>query len=203
MRRNATSIVVLGAMLALALVPPAAHASRSITLAAESGELGRVRNVTGGVNFKDPFGEEWNVGCALSMTQTFSRSIAKRGGATAGSITAITAESCRGGIVRVLTETLPWPVTYVTFSGTLPVITSMRLQLNGFAWLLSAFHGIDRCLYRGNIQWTTSGNPITSLRWDETVALGLSVDLTVGTCPRTGIFRGTDTISPGIAMTLV
>ena len=57
--------------------------------------------------------------------------------------------ACAGGSATMLSETLPWHVTYQGFSGTLPRITRIRLFVRRVAFIVEPGLSI-RCLYREN-----------------------------------------------------
>jgi hypothetical protein len=114
---------------------------------------------------------------------------------------------CRSGRAIPLNTREGWPVTYISFRGTLPRIESIRLQLNGTAFLVSAFGGFGECLFRGNAQGTTGGGTtVTEVRADERVTLGLETNLNGLFCPATGNFRGTFLVfnpREGVRLTLI
>ena len=99
------------------------------------------------------------VHCPVTLEGAFSRAtIEKVIGSQIGSITrAIVAnERCRGGHATVLTETLPWRVTYEGFGGTLPRITSVILLLAEPAFRIET--AIITCLSRAtNLRGTVTG----------------------------------------------
>jgi hypothetical protein len=65
-----------------------------------------------------------------------------------GAVTrAIFAEAnCTGGKFRTLSEKLPWHVKYISFSGTLPNIETVKIALIGVQLLDEGF-GFVSCLY--------------------------------------------------------
>ncbi len=68
------------------------------------------------------------VHCPVTLEGSFhTPTIRKVIGSLIGYVTraAVRNEACRGGHATVLTETLPWHVTYEGFTGTLPRITSI------------------------------------------------------------------------------
>jgi len=76
-----------------------------------------------------------------------ARTFAKVARALVGYITRASVGTCSAGEARVLTETLPWHLRYSSFTGTLPNITRVRLELVGFEHLISSVFGFHRCLY--------------------------------------------------------
>jgi hypothetical protein len=104
------------------------------------------------------------VRCAVTMEGSFhSRTISKVSGAQIGYITrAIAAHPCEGagevwflnGTERTENEltgqTLPWRILYTSFSGTLPNITAVKVNILGMSFLastLDAFLSKRKCLY--------------------------------------------------------
>jgi len=83
--------------------------------------------------------------CNVSLEGAFSsRTFTKSNGSQIGSITEARIEGCSTRIV-FLTETLPWPLFYSSFIGTLPMIEQLVTLLTGmrFRW-----GTISTCLYR-------------------------------------------------------
>jgi hypothetical protein len=142
------------------------------------------------VVFSEPVGEPppHIVLCAATLEGSFhSRTIIKTVNSLIGFITraAFKEETCRGGRMRVLRETLPWHIQYEGFTGTLPRIGSILAKVIGMAILteFSAFPG-SSCLIR-----TTAENPAhvifpreaggaISFRWNEERFIP-----TTGLCP--------------------
>jgi hypothetical protein len=90
--------------------------------------------------------------CPLTLEGSFhSRTLSKVCGQLIGYITKAGVINCgtAGGAreLRLLTETLPWHVRYASFTGTLPRITKIRIQVIGWAFLLN-LELIGSCLYR-------------------------------------------------------
>jgi hypothetical protein len=145
-------------------------------------------------------GGEIRITCSITTEGSFhSRTISKVSGALVGYITRISiAHPCRGGEIRALTETLPWHIEYLSFTGTLPRITSMRGALVGLNIQQEAI-GIT-CLYR-----TTQEHPgigISEINAEGQVTGGRSEEATQiphfsGSmlCPREGHTSGTGTVA--------
>ncbi|MFL5818778.1 MAG: hypothetical protein ACJ76L_14420 [Conexibacter sp.] len=81
------------------------------------------------------------VSCPLTLEGSLSgATIAKRAGSTVGRVTRAVirggsgAGECTGGTARVNSETLPWDLTYDSFGGTLPNITSVGLSMSRAAF---------------------------------------------------------------------
>jgi len=89
------------------------------------------------------------VSCPVTLEGSFhSSSFIKREQLLLGYVTRgiLPGASCTGGSATVLTETLPWHVTYERFTGTLPAITEIALQVHGAAFNISAMQ--ITCLYQ-------------------------------------------------------
>ncbi len=121
-----------------------------------------------------------DIECAVTLRGSFhDSSFAKSSRALVGSIThAIVNEgSCVGGVVDPLEETLPWHVTYTGFGGSLPGISSLTVDIVGWAmftdstadclWLTTSAEPL-----RGIANIEGSGT-ITSFNADETRSIDL------------------------------
>lgn len=99
--------------------------------------------------------------CPVTMSGRFERrTFAKVSGTQIGVVENVsvfrsgrTTEICRGGEITLLTETLPWHVTYGGFFGTLPRITDVRVNLVNTAFRID-MEGAATCLIR-----TTASEP--------------------------------------------
>jgi hypothetical protein len=86
---------------------------------------------------------------------------------------------CTGGTLTILTETLPWRLNYVGFTGRLPAIERVRLSLVGIAFRIT-FRGSLTCLAGttarepafGEVAVGTGGR-VENLRLDETRTIRL------------------------------
>jgi hypothetical protein len=194
-------LAALAALLVLALGGGTAAALRSISV------VGGARTVTAtsrALTFTEEEGN-FRVICEVILEVRLNAAAGKAVGSSVGSANVRT-RNCSGGSVVVLPRNQPWAITFVSFTGTLPNITSVRLEIRRAEFLLEAFFGIARCLYSGNAQGTTGGgtNRITEIRADERRLLPLASEALSGvTCPRNGIFRGTFTVSPTVEIRLV
>jgi hypothetical protein len=139
-------------------------------------------------------GEGTNVICEVTLNATLNAAISKTERSQAGTAEARANEAaCSGGHARPLNVRGGWRVLYKSFTGTLPSITSVRLILEGTAFLVEAFGGLGRCLYSGNSEGTTGPNTsVTEIRADETVKLNLFRNDGIS-CPARGGFKGTFT----------
>jgi len=92
------------------------------------------------LEFTEANGEIGTVKCPVTLEGSFhSGTIRKVEHALIGHVTRASvaaASSCTGGSATVLQETLPWHIQYMGFTGTLPIIQSVRLLLAGAAFKL-------------------------------------------------------------------
>lgn len=143
---------------------------------------------------------ESSVRCPLTLTGTFATTaLTKTTRGLVGNIvnSAIGFPTCANGRPNVLAETLPWHVRYESFTGTLPAIGSIALEVIGlsYRWELNLLS--ISCLFSATeaapARWRASlerGGAITSVRWDETKRIpGTGIIL----CPREATFGGTGT----------
>ncbi len=196
-------LAALAALVVLAFGSGIASANRSIEASVASGELGRITATSARLTFTDSEAT-FRIVCQVVLTISLNRSVSKTRESVAGRVNAVEVTRCEGGTVSVLTATLPWTVQYISFAGTLPNITSLRLRLKNVGFLVSAFFGLGRCLYGGDAEGTTGGGTtITELRADESRALGLVTNLGGFECPAGGVFRGTFTVAPNVRLRLI
>jgi hypothetical protein len=192
---------LLGALAAIAVVSigaGTAGALRSIefgTTRSETRSMSRALTIEGG---------GVRAVCEVTLLKELF-TVAKTRGARAGTARLVANErTCTGGRLRPLNTIEGWTVTYQSFTGTLPNITSVRFEILAFAFLIQAFGGLGDCLYRGNAQVTTGpGTNVTELRFDATIALPLSRDLTGLFCPGEVVLRGTGTLGTTGTMRLI
>ncbi len=93
--------------------------------------------------------------CPATLSGRFhARTFAKVSGALIGVVDNVsifrngrTTERCRGGGITILTESLPWHVTYGGFFGTLPSIRSVRVNIIGAAFRIE-WEELATCLIR-------------------------------------------------------
>jgi len=87
------------------------------------------------------------VRCAVTLEGSFNLlAIEKVAGTNIGSITRASLGGCTGGTATVLTEGLPWELTYDSFTGTLPNIASIRERVLGAA--IQVRNELATCLAR-------------------------------------------------------
>jgi len=118
----ATAAVVLGAAVSSA-------AARRIEVSSQ-----RFHQVWTAFSFKGEFATST---CPVTLEGSFhSKTTSKVAGQLVGYISRVTVgnSSCTSGHATVLTETLPWHITYQGFTGTLPRITEIHLLLVGAAF---------------------------------------------------------------------
>lgn len=113
--------------------------------------------------------------CPTTLEGSFhTRTIAKVLRSLIGYITRaiVKRESCTNGSATVLTETLPWHITYEGFRGTLPIITALRVLLRrpSFRVLARTFIGNIECLSQPeNILGTINGTFVSGAFKPETL----------------------------------
>lgn len=118
--------------------------------------------------------------CNLTLEGSFHyRTLVKRESALAGFITRAIITTCTGASATVLTATLPWHLTYNGFTGTLPNITTLRLNIIGVSFNVRP-EGSVACLARSTaanparaIATLGVGGSVTGLRADETAQIPL------------------------------
>jgi hypothetical protein len=97
------------------------------------------------VEFALPF---FTTRCQVTLEGSLhTRTIAKVQGALIGYITTARLGPCAQGSATILTETLPWHVRYLAFSGPLPNITDLVINVIGAAFRVREPIGIN-CLSR-------------------------------------------------------
>jgi hypothetical protein len=186
------------------LILAALVATCSLGLAVGSATAGRLsttntrfRVTWNSMRFADPTGESSiQMSCRVTLEGSFhSSTIRKIAGALIGSITrgAVDSNNCRGTNephrITVLAETLPWHLTYESFAGTLPNITSVTFLVSRYSVQFSSVvFGITAfCLYRDagraeeNVAETATRNTATG---------AITVNAPVGG-RRASFFRGT------------
>jgi len=137
--------------------------------------------------------------CAVTLNGVIDRDIEKTRGLVVGAIIGGTlGRSCTEGSATLLRETLPWDLSYSSFTGTLPNITSVNLTSTRLGAQLSAF-GVT-CLYasteaalsRVSINLSGSGQ-VTGLRMDESASIPKRSG--IEWCPAAISMQGTGTVT--------
>ena len=86
--------------------------------------------------------------CQVTLEASYhSRTIAKVQGSLVGYITTARLGPCSAGSATILTETLPWHIRYLAFSGILPNITALIANSVGGSFRIREPFGIN-CLAR-------------------------------------------------------
>lgn len=149
-----------------------------------------------------------NINCKITLLGHFlENTIPKIVGTKVGVVrhvepTTAAEPPCTGGTITVLTETLPWGVNYGGFTGRLPEITRIRLNLIGVAFRVRVTSNGLACLAGTNSREPASGEislgangRAETLRADETVGIRLGGGFL---CEIAGNshFSGTGTILP-------
>ncbi|HEX4806912.1 MAG TPA: hypothetical protein VFU94_13520 [Conexibacter sp.] len=97
------------------------------------------------------------VTCAVTLEGSFhERTTAKVIGRLLGYITRATVGTCVRGSATVLNETLPWHIQYAGFTGRLPTITSVLLNMIGASFAVQP-EGSLRCLARTEANHPSKG----------------------------------------------
>jgi hypothetical protein len=125
------------------------------------------------------FDENW-ARCRVTLEGSFhSATIQKVSRALIGYITRAFIRPCEVGSAWFLTgaegqaETLPWHVRYDSFTGTLPTIERLRLQIVGFSYKYTHLAPGEYCLFRSTeaapavIDLVLNGNPVPLVRFNE------------------------------------
>jgi hypothetical protein len=126
--------------------------------------------------------------CPVTLEGTYAAaSFPSVSGTRIGFVRRATIGTCAGGSARALTETLPWTVSYSSFGGTLPNITSLTLDVIGARFRISENIACEaRTTEREPLRIIAtreSNTVLTGIRADESV----SYVLTGGFCE---IFTG-------------
>lgn len=141
--------------------------------------------------------------CNFTLELELARGpISKVEGASIGSVTNVRWAECEGGRIGAVLG-LPWEVTYVSISGTLPSgMTSMKIRILNWRFRFELFFGLVDCLWAGNVgmimtvslvRGTTDRYTSSWLRVDENETLSY-VSGPEG-CPRSGSFSGNFALS--------
>jgi hypothetical protein len=144
--------------------------------------------------------ETFSAKCVIRLKGRFhSTSIVKSNNTLIASVTESRRTNCTEGNIWVLngveviegernptTNSLPWNILYVSFSGRLPLITSIRTALVGLSILVREF--FESCLYRTTLtrplflEFLIEANgAVTGTRADETTLIPAAGG--VGFCP--------------------
>jgi len=134
--------------------------------------------------FSGPFGTSR---CPITLEGSFHEgTIVKTLGRLLGFITGGSIGVCPSGSATLLTESLPWHMAYLSFTGSLPNITSLSTNLIGFG--LRVRTGMESCLIRST---TTEPVKLTFNREPGGVLTSLELGGSIRTGPECFSVRGT------------
>jgi hypothetical protein len=131
------------------------------------------------------------VRCNVSMSGSFRSAIGTRSGEAAGSVTRASASGCTGG-ENVTFLSLPWSMTYSSFTGTQPE------RMTGFLTLVNgasvSVRSLISCLYRGElgVRFALSGTDPYEVGTISTLTNSLPLSSGFG-CPTSGTMTGSFT----------
>jgi hypothetical protein len=151
----------------------------------------------------EAFENEARVRCALTLEGSFhSATVRKVRGALIGAVTrsTIKGESCEGGRATILQESLPWHLTWESFSGTLPRIEEVTFLIRRYEFRMEVTVLGFRiaCLYldqgrpeenlAGSVRVDTATGQVTT----ETPLTDRYAGFRIGSelCPRRARFEG-------------
>ncbi len=126
--------------------------------------------------------------CSVTLAGSFhSATQTKSIGSLIGYITSASAGSCSGGTaMTILAGTLPWHVSYGGFSGTLPTISAVTLNVIGSAIEFDPAGALPSCLFRSDaaepfrLRLTVANGTISGLTFDPTASIDLEEDRFLG-----------------------
>jgi hypothetical protein len=131
------SLALVGAMVLLGAVVATASA-RNLSVSSQT-----LRAAFREVILNGPFG---TIACAVTVEGSFhQRTTAKIQATLVGYITSAILGVCSQGTATLLRETLPWHIRYLSFTGTLPNITTLRANVIGSSYRIRETFGTS-CL---------------------------------------------------------
>ena len=152
MRTTLPTAIVVAVL--LAVLATTASALNSIHITPAGADRAASREFT----FMLPEELEHRIICEFFVRLEATERIPKTEGALAANVTeAAVSERCLAGVMRILRPeaSRPWRLTYVSFRGTLPLITLIALELRGFATLVQVEAPFPySCLYSGNLRFS-------------------------------------------------
>jgi hypothetical protein len=123
--------------------------------------------------------------CNLTLEGSFhTRTLSKTRGALIGHVTRASLNNCSGVFVTTLQASLPWHISYRSFTGTLPSITGLQIDIVGFTFLLDT--ALTDCLYQSTMSAPVpatiniSGGRATSVAFNESGAVPIRTSLSLG-----------------------
>lgn len=155
------------------------------------------------LHFRDEGGH--NVACGVTLDGSFhSRTISKVSGQLVGLVNQAIVANCSPGTGRALTETLPWHIQYNSFSGVLPRIETLRIQMVGAKFRVT--EGSLGCLSAttqaspgfGDIN-VEAGGKVTSMRALEEFTIPLTGEFGLCSFASPGRFEGEAVVSSSAA----
>ena len=144
------------------------------------------------------------ISCPMTLEKELSERISKIERSRMGTVRGTTGTCANGFGVYIITL-LPeaWTINYNSFSGTLPAITGLTVEIVNFSFLYAQI-GQGSCLYKGNLHMseTVAGGSITTLRILEEFTF-IPFRLLRGICPGRFILGGTQTLEPAQSIRLL
>jgi hypothetical protein len=193
-RRVAATIAL--ALLSLGLAAQGSAALRSLSVGpASTRATGELVMVLEG----EPF-----ISCPMTLEKELSSRIPKVERSRLGTVRGALGTCSSFGQFTITLLTESWTINYNSFSGTLPSITGIHVEIAGFSFLYTAMGGSARCLYRGSLHMSESvtGGTIRTLRILEEFTFVLFRTLS-GLCPARFILGGTQTLAPTLSIRLL
>ncbi|HEX7289663.1 MAG TPA: hypothetical protein VF250_00935 [Conexibacter sp.] len=154
MRVGRTLLAIVGATVLFGALATAASA-RNLSTSNQ-----QIRAQWREVRFSGLFG---TATCQITVEGSFhERTTAKVVGRLVGYIFRVRLGPCASGTATILTETLPWHVTYAEFSGTLPNITAINAKATNVSFTVRTPEGFN-CLARSTAEAPVIGNFIRDI----------------------------------------
>jgi hypothetical protein len=146
--------------------------------------------------------------CDVTLTASLHSIARKAIGELLGFVNGGRISNCRNNFgtaaraIPLVSHALPWHITYVSFSGTLPRIEEIRIVVNDvkvlFELTVPVFGTIQRCLYVGDFEFATIGrNPRAEYTIELLIPLAVvslfedGLNVSGVECDEAGEFRGT------------
>lgn len=118
-----------------------------------------------------------SIRCAVTLEGSLhARTVPKMVGTLIGYITRADLGACAQGRATILRGTLPWHVRYRAFSGRLPAIMTVGVNIVSFS--MAVAEGMISCLYR-----STAENPVTGTFFRNTAGGHLTTMELLGVVP--------------------
>lgn len=123
----------------------------------------------------------------------------KTAGALIGYVTSASVGPCESGSATVLTATLPWHVQYGSYTGLLPTISSLIVNIIGSQWSIREPFGLT-CLFTSTAAAPNTATFNLTSASVTSVNLGGSIE---SNCGLRGTARGTSSTNSSIMVTLI